>query len=150
METTLTIQQVAEATGLTTHTLRYYERAGLLEGVGRNGGGHRRYTERDIDVLTFLQRLRMTGMPIHMVRHYAELARAGSDTIDERRQLLEDHRQAVLDEIALLQSNLAVLDYKIDLYKSGWTPGQGSDPCLCELRRLCGIALPADKAKQTA
>lgn len=55
-ETTLTIQQVAEATGLSVHTLRYYEKAGLLAPVARNEGGHRRYVPRDVDALLFLTR----------------------------------------------------------------------------------------------
>ncbi|AIE86245.1 MerR family transcriptional regulator [Fimbriimonas ginsengisoli] len=139
MELELTIQQVSEATGLTAHTLRYYERAGLLPRVDRNGGGHRRYHPLAIDSLLFLTRLRSTGMPIHQVRRYAELAREGVHTIPERKALLEAHRETVLSHIAELNRNLAALDYKIGLYEQGWVPENGiDDPCLRELRRLCG------------
>ena len=69
-----TLREVSEQTGLSTHTLRYYERAGLLAPVARTDGGHRRYSERDIDSLLFLTKLRLTGMPIAGVRRYAELA----------------------------------------------------------------------------
>lgn len=137
----LTIQDVAEATGLTVHTLRYYERAGLLPRVNRNEGGHRRYTTRDVDSLQFLTRLRATGMPIHQVRRYAELVREGEHTILDRQRLLEEHRTAIEERMADLERNLQVLDYKIGLYRSGWTGGQSVDPCLGELRRLiaaCG------------
>jgi DNA-binding transcriptional MerR regulator len=138
MERELTIQDVAEATGLTAHTLRYYERAGLLAPIPRNQGGHRRYRELDVDALLFLMRLRMTGMPIHQVRQYAALTREGAHTIDERRALLEAHRESVRQRILELGQNLAALDYKIGLYERGWTPqGGANDPCLRELRQLC-------------
>ncbi len=134
----LTIHQVAEATGLTAHTLRYYERTGLLRPVRRNSGGHRRYQEMDVDGLLFLSRLRSTGMPIHQVREYAELAREGQDTVPKRKAMLESHRDAVLDQIAELKRNLAALDYKIGLYERGWVPTPGEDdPCMRELRKLC-------------
>ena len=115
----LTIQQVAERTGLTVHTLRYYERAGLLPRVGRNDGGHRRYTEEEVVFLVFLTRLRLTGMPIHQVRRYADLARQGPETSDARQRMLEAHREAVRRHIDVLNDNLRALDYKIGLYEAG-------------------------------
>lgn len=69
----LTIQQVAEDTGISVHTLRYYEKAGLLAPISRSMGGHRRYQERDVQFLLFLARLRSTGMPIYKVKEYADL-----------------------------------------------------------------------------
>lgn len=115
----LTIQEVAAQTGLTVHTLRYYERAGLLSPVTRNGGGHRRYTAGDVGFLVFLARLRSTGMPIHAVRLYAELVRDGDATLDARRRMLEDHRDAVRAHIDELAENLRVLDRKIASYECG-------------------------------
>lgn len=137
----LTIQQVAEGTGLTVHTIRYYERAGLLPPVARNGGGHRRYLPHDVDSLLFLTRLRTTGMPIHGVRRYAELVREGDQTMAARQRMLEAHREAVrahMDELAL---NLRVLDFKIGLYESGRDRPEPGDPAVEELKRLvaaCG------------
>jgi len=75
----LTISEVAERTGLTRHTLRYYERDGLMLGVGRAGSGHRRYSERDLGWIELITKLRATGMPIREVRRYAELVRAGGE-----------------------------------------------------------------------
>lgn len=75
--TELTIAEVAERTGLTRHTLRYYERDGLMLGVDRAGSGHRRYTEHDLCWIELITRLRATGMPIRDVRRYAELAGDG-------------------------------------------------------------------------
>ena len=60
----MTISEAAEASGLTAHTLRYYERAGLLDPVGREAGGRRRYSDRDLSRIAFLTKLRATGMPI--------------------------------------------------------------------------------------
>ena len=75
METELTIQQVATLTGLSVHTLRYYERNGLLEPVNRATNGHRRYRTEDITRIEFLTRLRTTGMPIRQMQQFARLYR---------------------------------------------------------------------------
>ncbi|MCA9976226.1 MAG: MerR family transcriptional regulator, partial [Anaerolineales bacterium] len=67
-EAGLTIQEVAEMTGLTAHTLRYYEKIGLLESIDRHGNGHRRYDEADLGWIHFLKLLRGTGMPIQQMQ----------------------------------------------------------------------------------
>jgi DNA-binding transcriptional MerR regulator len=131
------IQQVAVATGLSTHTLRYYEKAGLLTPVQRSEGGTRRYNDRDIDSLLFITRLRLTGMPIQKIRTYVELRTQGPSTNGDRRKLLEEHRLAVLGQITELRQCLAAVEFKIDLYQRGWVPQESNDPCLDELRKLC-------------
>ena len=114
----MTIAEVAERTGLTAHTLRYYERAGLLLEVDRDvSSGHRRYSDRDIEWITLCTRLRSTGMPIRRIREYADLVRAGEGNEPERLAILEAHRREVIDRIAELESNLAKIDYKVDLYR---------------------------------
>ncbi|SCY86296.1 DNA-binding transcriptional regulator, MerR family [Streptomyces sp. 136MFCol5.1] len=111
-----TISEVAAFTGLTAHTLRWYERIGLMPHVDRSHTGQRRFTNRDLDWLAFVGKLRLTGMPVaHMVR-YAELLREGEHTFEERQELLEATRRDVKTRIAELQDTLAVLDYKIDFY----------------------------------
>ncbi|WP_394434456.1 MerR family transcriptional regulator [Streptomyces sp. SGAir0957] len=111
-----TISEVVAFTGLTAHTLRWYERIGLMPDVDRSHTGQRRYSNRDLDWLAFVGKLRLTGMPVaHMVR-YAELVRLGEDTFDERRELLESTRRDVLNRMAELQDTLAVLDHKIHFY----------------------------------
>lgn len=113
----LTIAEAAEATGLTAHTLRYYERDGLLlHPVDRSTSGRRTYSERDLDWIILITRLRSTGMPIRDVRHYADLVRAGDDTSLERLELLLAHRAAVLEQLAQAQEHLAAIDYKIGIY----------------------------------
>jgi DNA-binding transcriptional MerR regulator len=113
----LTISDVAAETGLSNHTLRYYERAGLLFAVERNGSGHRRYSAQDVEWVTMVTRLRATGMPIRMIRRYAELVRAGDGNEAERVEILEAHRAEVVDKIDELQRNLELIDYKLGLYR---------------------------------
>ncbi|MCF6471580.1 MerR family transcriptional regulator [Nonomuraea sp. MG754425] len=115
----MTIQEAARRSGLSAHTLRYYERIGLIHSVGRNSSGHRDYAEEDLRWLEFLTRLRTTGMPIAEMCRYAELRRRGPHTADERRELLESHRERVSSRIAQLTQDLKVLDYKIDNYREG-------------------------------
>jgi DNA-binding transcriptional MerR regulator len=114
----LTISDAAEVTGLSAHTLRYYERAGLmLDRVPRAASSHRRYTDEEIRWVTLLTKLRSTGMPIRRIREYAELVRAGEGTEAERLALLEGHRRAVLEQLAAIQSNLEAIETKIDFYR---------------------------------
>ncbi|MET8973165.1 MerR family transcriptional regulator [Streptomyces hydrogenans] len=119
-----TISEVAALTGLTAHTLRWYERIGLMPHVDRSHTGQRRFSERDLGWLAFVGKLRLTGMPVADMVRYAELVREGDHTHAERRALLEDTRRDVLTRIAELQDTLAVLDLKIDHYGTicGGTP----------------------------
>ncbi|MEU1123756.1 MerR family transcriptional regulator [Streptomyces sp. NPDC005899] len=111
-----TISEVAALTGLTAHTLRWYERIGLMPHVDRSHTGQRRFTNRDLDWLAFVGKLRLTGMPVADMVRYAELLREGDHTFEERQELLEATRRDVRSRIAELQDTLAVLDFKIDFY----------------------------------
>jgi len=114
----LTIADAAEATGLTAHTLRYYERDGLLlDHVGRAPSGHRRYTEDDLSWIVMITRLRSTGMPIREVRAYADLCREGPGNETQRLALLHAHRRRVLAQLAEVQENLAAIEFKIGIYE---------------------------------
>ncbi|WP_175439057.1 MerR family transcriptional regulator [Streptomyces vilmorinianum] len=112
-----TISEVAARTGLSAHTLRWYERIGLMPHVDRSHTGQRRFTDRDLSWLDFVGKLRLTGMPVASMVRYAELVREGDHTFDERRELLESTRRDVLSRIAELQDTLAVLDIKISHYR---------------------------------
>jgi DNA-binding transcriptional MerR regulator len=113
---TLTVSEAAAKVGLTAHTLRWYERIGLLDGVPRDSSGHRRYRARDVNWLMLLIRLRATGMPVKEMIRYTELVRVGAGTEHDRQQLLEQHRTRVLAHIADLHADLAVIEMKIDGY----------------------------------
>jgi DNA-binding transcriptional MerR regulator len=110
------IAQAAERSGLSIDTLRYYERIGLVEPPVRDSGGRRVYTDQDLDWLAFLTKLRTTGMPIKMMREYAQLRMRGVGTEARRKQILVDQRKDVLDRITELQGCLDSLNYKINLY----------------------------------
>jgi DNA-binding transcriptional MerR regulator len=112
----LTIQQVAAATGLTEHTLRYYERIGLIHVITRAGNGHRRYSANDIGWIDFLNKLRAAGMSIQQMQRYAELQRQGDCTLPERLEMLKALRTQVEAHIEALQQHLGIIHYKIDLY----------------------------------
>ncbi|GHD98363.1 MerR family transcriptional regulator [Streptomyces alanosinicus] len=111
-----TISEVVAFTGLTAHTLRWYERIGLMPHVDRSHTGQRRYSNRDLDWLDFVTKLRLTGMPVADMVRYAELVREGESTYGERKDLLESTRRDVLTRIAELRDTLAVLDTKISFY----------------------------------
>jgi DNA-binding transcriptional MerR regulator len=112
----LTIAEVAERTGLTRHTLRYYERDGLMLGIGRAGSGHRRYSERDLGWIELITKLRATGMPVREVRRYAELVRTGDGNEEERLALLRAHRERVRAQLEEMAAYLAAIDMKIGYY----------------------------------
>lgn len=111
-----TIQQVAKITNLTVHTLRYYERIGLLPPVTRTANGYRQFSAVDIEWIHFLTRLRDTGMPIRKMRQFAELRYCGSETVSERRMLLQEHWEEVNKHILELQQNVKAIEDKINYY----------------------------------
>ncbi|GLY52941.1 MerR family transcriptional regulator [Lentzea sp. NBRC 102530] len=110
------IAQAAQRSGLSIDTLRYYERIGLVDPPARDSGGRRSYSEEDLGWLAFVTRLRTTGMPIRMMREFAQLRHRGDLTAGRRKQILVEHRDDVRARIAELQTHLEVLDYKIDHY----------------------------------
>jgi DNA-binding transcriptional MerR regulator len=115
----LSIADAARRTGVSAHTLRYYERAGLVVSpVDRTTGGRRRYHQLDVDWIVICTRLRATGMPIKTIRRYAELVSAGRGNEHDRLDLLESHRADVVAKLAEVQENLKLIDHKIDVYRS--------------------------------
>ncbi|WP_260614792.1 MerR family transcriptional regulator [Streptomyces sp. WAC05292] len=111
-----TISEVEARTGLSQHTLRWYERIGLMRQVDRSHSGQRRFSDSDLQWLAFVGKLRTTGMSVADMVRYAELVREGEHTVDQRRELLERTRNEVRARISELNDALAVLDFKIDLY----------------------------------
>jgi DNA-binding transcriptional MerR regulator len=121
----LSIAEAAHRTGVSVHTLRYYERAGLVvTAVGRTAGGRRRYHEGDLRWIATCTKLRATGMPIKTIRRYAQLVSAGPGNEYERLALLESHRAEVVAKLAEIQENLKLIDYKIDVYRSSVDAGE--------------------------
>jgi DNA-binding transcriptional MerR regulator len=117
----LTIAEVAERTGVTAHTLRYYERIGMLD-VPRNGAGRRLYGPDEAGRVILITRLRMTAMPIRDIQAYFRLLAQGPSTEPERLALLERHRDEVKARIVDLESALATIEFKIATYGGACTP----------------------------
>lgn len=109
--------QVAEQTGFSLDTLRYYERIGLLDDIERNSGGQRVFTEGDVAWLRILRCLRETGMPIQRMVRYAELARGGNETVAERLEVLREHDRDVEEKIAHLRVEQEHIRAKIAYYQ---------------------------------
>jgi DNA-binding transcriptional MerR regulator len=109
--------EAARRSGFSLDTLRYYEKIGLLSGVGRTSGGRRVFTDDDLGWLVLFRCLRDTGMPIAEMCRYAELARAGEHTAGERRALLEQHAERVEEQMRLLQRQYDHLREKIRFYE---------------------------------
>ncbi len=110
-----TIQQVANITEVSAHTLRYYERIGLLT-IRRASNGHRRYTDSDIGWIRFIMLLRETDMPLTEIATFMQLEQDGQTTVDKRLHMLEDHRHDLIQHIHKLNGFLNKLDAKIDYY----------------------------------
>jgi DNA-binding transcriptional MerR regulator len=113
--TTWSIGEAAAKCGLSPHTLRWYERIGLVGPVAKGGDGRRRYSDADLDWLSLITRLRETGMPVSDMQRYAELVRSGAGQA-ERLELLKRHRAEVRRALAAQRETLKVLDSKIDTY----------------------------------
>ena len=114
----LSISEAAAATGLSAHTLRYYERAGLmLDPVGRAPSSHRRYSPDEVRWIVLLTKLRKTGMPIRRTREYADLVRVDGGNERERLALLVAHRETVRKQLREVRENLETIDLKIETYK---------------------------------
>ena len=113
----LTIQEAAQATGLSAHTLRYYERIGLIHTIDRQQNSHRRYTRDDVGWIDFLTKLRATGMSIRDMQRYAELQRRGDETLAERVEMLKALRDKVEAHMDELNEHLKLIYYKINLYQ---------------------------------
>jgi DNA-binding transcriptional MerR regulator len=112
-----TVSEVSAQTGLSAHTLRWYEQVGLLDPVHRDAAGRRRYSEDDLGRLGFLLKLRSTGMPVRDMIRFVELSRLDNDAgVAEKLQILVDHRERVLTQINALQEDLKVIEFKIDIY----------------------------------
>lgn len=111
------IGDVATKTGLSVHTLRYFEREGLLlRSVERSGAKHRMFDASDVDWLLLINRFRDSGMPLATIGRFAELVRNGPGNEADRLALLKEHEAAVEQKIAALQDNLEIIRTKVATY----------------------------------
>jgi len=110
------IQEVSNKTGLTVHTLRYYEKEGLIFGVGRSQGGFRQYTDEDLERLGLICCLKNTGMPIQEIARFVHLTHEGDHTLEERVEILRAHREQVLARMEEMQRHLDKVTWKLNFF----------------------------------
>ncbi|KJG10236.1 MerR family transcriptional regulator [Photobacterium kishitanii] len=115
----MNMREFSSLVGLSPHTLRYYEKIGLLKNVQRNSSGHRAYTSKDLTWIIFVKRLKETAMPLDNILVYARLRELGSESLSQRQKLLELHQETLKVHIAQQEKHMAALEEKINLYKCG-------------------------------
>lgn len=114
---TYSISQTAERFGIEPHTLRFYEKEGIIH-PGRTKNGIREFTEEDMGQLEMALCLKSTGMPLRDIKRYFDLVEQGDETLEERLRIFEEHRLHVLEGIEELQKHLEKINYKISYLKS--------------------------------
>ena len=112
-----TIKEAAEKTNLTVPTIRYYEKEGLLPAVERNQAGNRVFEDGDIEWLNLICCLRGTGMPIQKVKRFIKWCLEGDDTIDERINMLIEHKKSVHEQLEVLLHYQSAIEWKINYHK---------------------------------
>ena len=110
------ISEVAEKFGLTTDTLRYYEREGLIGPISKGKNGIRNYDENDIRRIQFVKCMRAAGVEISFLKRYLQLFEEGDKTVKERREILVEQRRILKQKLDAMQEAYDKLNYKIDLY----------------------------------
>lgn len=113
-----TIREAEEKTGVSAHTLRYYERIGLIKDISRDQSGHRQYSDDNLNWIVLLSCLRSTGMSIQQMNQFVALIDEGDHTIPARCDLLETHHSALRSYIEELQSYLLIIEGKLVHYQN--------------------------------
>ena len=111
-ETLYTIKDVSRQTGISPHTLRFYDKEGLLPFVKKSASGTRLFSEDDFDSLYTISMLKRSGMPLKKIREFMELYVQGPETLPARRKMFEEQREEILQKIDELKDMLEVVDYK--------------------------------------
>lgn len=110
---------MSQKTGLSTHTLRYYEKIGLLLNIARDSNGHRDYSEKDTIWIEFIKRLKATDMPLNEIKAFADLRSQGNSTINDRLKILENHQVRVKEQMKNLLIHQEKIKEKIEICKRG-------------------------------
>ena len=121
------IQDVSKKTGLSAHTLRYYEKEGLITGVERSRGGFRQYTDEDLEALGLVCCLKNTGMSLQEILRFVQLTREGDYTLEERVELLRKHRENVIQRMAEMQKYLDKVTWKLNFFSEKLRAFENSD-----------------------
>ncbi len=112
------IAEVSERYRISTDTLRYYERVGLLPHVNRNIAGIREFNEIDLKRVEFIKCMRSAGLPVEVLIEYVRLVQQGDSTIEARKEILKVQREQLITRMSEMQKSLDLLDYKISVYEN--------------------------------
>ncbi len=112
----MNVKEFSARAGISAHTLRYYDRVGVLGRVKRRSNGHRYFNEKDIEWIAFVQRLKDTGMPLMQIQQYAQLREAGESTLQARYELLRVHAEQLEQQLAVQQQHMSKLAQKLRWY----------------------------------
>lgn len=112
------IMQVSEQYGLSSDTLRYYERVGLIPPVNRNGSGIRDYNELDLRRVEFIKCMRGAGLPVEVLIEYVAMVQQGDKTIEARKEILMEQRELLMTRMQEMQKTLDILNHKIEVYEN--------------------------------
>lgn len=124
-----TINEVASACNISTHTIRFYDKEGLLPFLTRNDTGNRQFSEEDLEVIKLICCLKNSGMQVKEIKQYIDLCMQGKETAPVRRELMINHRKAILKQIEDYKKNLNIVDLKIAFYDTYLAaPHDGYDP----------------------
>ena len=111
------ISKVSEQSGLSADTLRYYEKIGLLRPVNRTESGIRDFNDLDLRRVNFIKCMRTAGLPVEVLIEYQALVQQGDDTIDARKEILQEQRTQLMSRMAEMQETLDLLNHKIQVYE---------------------------------
>ena len=121
---TYSIGEVAKQIGVSTHTLRFYDKEGLLPDVHKNSAGLRRFTQEDVNWLKIMECLKSTGLPLKEIKHYLQLSKLGDATLQERLQIFQKQKQRLEEQIKELKNNMERINFKIKYYKAALHDGE--------------------------
>lgn len=113
-----TISEVAEIFDLSTHTLRFYDKEGLLPFISKDHNGNRLFSETDLELIKVICCLKNTGMPVKQIKHYIDMCMEGEQTFDTRKEMIKNHRKEILRQINELKKNLNIIDLKVAYYEA--------------------------------
>jgi DNA-binding transcriptional MerR regulator len=111
------ISEISQQSGISSDTLRYYERIGLIPPVNRNGSGIRDYSELDVKRVEFVKCMRKAGLPIEVLTDYFQLVHQGDRTVEARKEILKEQRAKLMAKMEEMQQTLDLLNYKISMYE---------------------------------
>ena len=111
------IAEVSQKYGISSDTLRYYERVGLIPHVNRNGSGIRDYNDLDLRRVDFIKCMRSAGLPVEVLIEYVGLVQKGDETMEARKEILIEQRDLLVARMKEMQKTLDILDHKIEVYE---------------------------------